>query len=420
MSTPAWYLAPSLAALWGQVRSTWSNRSTAADGSIGDAAHASRTSDHNPDPKSGVVRALDVTVNRSQATRVLEAVVGDPRVAYVIHDRRIWTPGKGWQPYSGSNPHSGHVHISIKHTKQAEDSRDLWKGLAMAKMHPIIGDGYLSSPYGMRGGRLHAGADYRPRAGYGSPVYATFAGEVIKTVSSRKPGQTNRTNELAAYRTGNGVRVRNPDGESQLYGHVKPAVRTGQKVKAGDLLGHVDNSGNTTGPHVHFEIWNAAGKARNPQIDFRYFGVDPFGGKRGAVSKPSKPAPSKPAPSKPAAPKPGEPSAGVKAALRAMNLPATVEGVKRYQRDHGLWPDGVWGSVTQTYFEWVKSLQRALNEWKAVQRAGRLPITGYRGTQTKNRERVVIQPPLNRQMLGTTKVSLFSGLGIGPEPPKRG
>ena len=281
-------------------------------------------------------------------------------------------------------------------------------------MHPIIGPGYLSSGYGMRGGSLHAGADYRPTAGYGSPVYAAFAGTVIKTVSGRGHGNTSRRNELAPFRTGDGVRVRNPDGEQQLYGHITPAVRKGQKVKAGQLIGYVNNSGNTTGPHVHFEIWNSAGKTRNPQIDFRYFGVNPFGAKGKPAPKP-KPKP-KPKPS----PSPGEPSAGVKAALRKMNLPPTVEGVKRYQRAHGLVDDGNWGPITQRYFEWVKSLQRALNKWKAVQRAGRLPITGFRGTQTKNRERVVIQPPLNRKMLGTTKASLFSGLGIGPEPPKRG
>lgn len=412
----SWYVAPALEALWGQVRATWPNRGTASDGAIGDAAHARTESDHNPDRKTGVVRALDLTVTKAQSTRVLEATVGDPRVAYVIYDRRIWTPGKGWQPYSGSNPHSNHVHVSLKHSKDAEDDRSTWKGLDMARMHPLIGPGYLSSAYGNRGGSLHAGADYRPNSGWGAPVYATYAGKVIKTVASRKPGQRNRTNELAPFRTGNGVRVQNPDGEQQLYGHVKPAVRTGQQVKRGDLIGHIDNSGNTTGPHVHFEIWNAAGKTRNPQLDFRYHGVDPFG----ATGKPApKPKP-KPEPKPKPTPKPGEPDSGVKAALRKMNLSPDAEGVKRYQRAHGLWPDGNWGPVTQRYFEWVKSLQRALNDWKAVQRAGRLPITGFRGTQTKNRERVVIQPPLNRQILGTTKASLFSGLGIGPEPPKRG
>lgn len=409
----SWYVAPSLETLWGQVRATWSKRNTAADGTIGDAAHARTESDHNPDPETGVVRALDLTATKAQAKRILEAVVGDERVAYAIYDRRIWTPGKGWQPYSGSNPHSGHVHVSLKHDEDAENDRTPWKGLEMARMNPLIGPGYLSSAYGIRGGVLHAGADYRPNAGWGAPVYATYAGKVIKTVASRKPGQTNRVNELAAYRTGNGAIVQNPDGEKQLYGHVKPAVRTGQQVKRGDLIGHVDNSGRTTGPHVHFEIWNAAGKTRNPQIDFAYHGVDPF------AAKPPAPAP-KPKPKPKPAPTPSEPSAGVKAALRKMRLPATVEGVKRYQRDHGLYPDGIWGPVTQAYYEWVVSLQKALNQWKTTARRGLLPITGYRGAQTRDRERAAQVPALNRKILGTTKASLFKGLGIGAEPPKRG
>lgn len=34
-------------------------------------------------------------------------------VKYVIHNRKIWEPGKGWQPYDGDNPHTGHVHVSF-------------------------------------------------------------------------------------------------------------------------------------------------------------------------------------------------------------------------------------------------------------------------------------------------------------------
>lgn len=35
------------------------------------------------------------------------------RIKYVIWQRRIWTPGQGWHPYHGSNPHTNHVHLSF-------------------------------------------------------------------------------------------------------------------------------------------------------------------------------------------------------------------------------------------------------------------------------------------------------------------
>ena len=44
-------------------------------------------------------------------------------------------------------------------------------------------------------------------------------------------------------------------GYSTLYGHMsKVAVRPGQKVKRGDIIGYVGNTGSSTGPHVHYEV----------------------------------------------------------------------------------------------------------------------------------------------------------------------
>lgn len=137
------------------------------------------------------------------------------------------------------------------------------------------------------------------------------------------------------------------------------------------------------------------------------------------ILRPPAPAASKPAPKPPAAsaaPKP--PTAKVKGYLKAMGLPQTAAGVKTYQERHGLHPDGDWGPITQGYYDWVLSLQRALNQWKAVQ--PKLRLDGDRGPVTKEAERRVQIPKLNQQYLGTTKKSLFKGLGIAPEPPKKG
>src|SRR5690606_17924739 len=132
-------------------------------------------------------------------------------------------------------------------------------------MRSPIAKGRVSSPYGNRGGSFHAGIDIAATGGYGTPVAAAFAGKVVKVVRGRKHGDRSRVNELAPYRTGNGVIIQNPDGERQLYGHVTPAVKVGQQVAEGELVGHVDDSGNTTGPHVHYEEWTRTGATRRSE-----------------------------------------------------------------------------------------------------------------------------------------------------------
>lgn len=127
-----WYLAPSLVALRTEINRRWPNRDKTSDGSIGDASHAARKSDHNPDwDAGGVVRAIDVDKDGIDVQELLDAVVRDPRVAYVIWNKRIASAtddGKpwDWEPYGGTNDHTKHVHISIKHTHAAETDTSRW------------------------------------------------------------------------------------------------------------------------------------------------------------------------------------------------------------------------------------------------------------------------------------------------------
>lgn len=119
----SYYLARSLSKLREQVNERWPKRDKASDGWIGDAAHNARKSDHNPDyADGGVVRALDIDKDGINVDELLKVVVGADWVAYVIWNRRIWTHAKGWQPYTGTNGHTAHVHISIRHTKAAENA----------------------------------------------------------------------------------------------------------------------------------------------------------------------------------------------------------------------------------------------------------------------------------------------------------
>ncbi|MFD6072821.1 hypothetical protein [Amycolatopsis lurida] len=123
----AWYVAKSLEVLRGQLNRLAPRRSTVSDGSIGDAAHSSRTSDHNP-TSAGQVCARDFTHDPAGGldchwlARVLVAS-GDSRIKYVIWDYRIWTPGVGWKAYSGVNPHTKHLHLSVKAGALGDDGR---------------------------------------------------------------------------------------------------------------------------------------------------------------------------------------------------------------------------------------------------------------------------------------------------------
>jgi len=114
-----WRLANSLVRLRDQVNAAYPNRSKASDGTIGDAAHASGASDHNPNG-AGVVCAMDIT-NSPQTGFDVHALADrlrvnrHPDLKYIISNRRIagaWT-GWAWAPYNGSNPHSSHAHFSV-------------------------------------------------------------------------------------------------------------------------------------------------------------------------------------------------------------------------------------------------------------------------------------------------------------------
>lgn len=164
---------------------------------------------------------------------------------------------------------------------------------SMGMTSPI--EGYTSSGYGRRGSGFHAGHDIAT-GGQRRPVYAAYAGTIERIVRGRKHGQPAYSGKvLASGRSGNGVIVRNPDGERQLYGHVDvlSSLRVGQRVKQGQLLGYVDLSGNTTGLHLHFETWNANRSTRNPLVDFRAHGIKPGSKPKGTSSGESKPGKSK-------------------------------------------------------------------------------------------------------------------------------
>lgn len=132
-----WRLARSLVTLLGQINRRWPNRPTHADGTIGDAAHQARVSDHNPN-SHGVVTALDITAGdhghpASDLARSIQQR-RPRRIKYVIWDRRIMDGYGGtapwqWRPYDGPSPHTDHIHISVSANPRLYDLRWRW-GLA--------------------------------------------------------------------------------------------------------------------------------------------------------------------------------------------------------------------------------------------------------------------------------------------------
>jgi len=131
-----WRVARSLTTLRDQVNAAHPRRDKASDGTIGDARHAAQVSDHNPDAY-GVVRALDLDhdpegktyADKLDAHELADVLVAsrDPRIKYIISRGRIarsypknGKPAYAWDRYTGSDPHTSHVHISVVGTSLAD------------------------------------------------------------------------------------------------------------------------------------------------------------------------------------------------------------------------------------------------------------------------------------------------------------
>ena len=116
----------------------------------------------------------------------------------------------------------------------------------------------MASGYGIRTDpilkikRMHFGVDFT--APTGTEIYATGNGKV-RTVKASKSG------------FGKHVIIDHGYGYQTIYGHlIKFNVKPGQKVKRGDIIGYVGNTGRSTGPHLHYEV-----KKRGRNVNPAYF-----------------------------------------------------------------------------------------------------------------------------------------------------
>ena len=119
--------------------------------------------------------------------------------------------------------------------------------------------GTLTSNYGARWGTTHYGLDIANTIG--TPIVSVTDGEVIEAGPAQGFGLW--------------VRIRQDDGTIGVYGHIDQALVTaGQRVKAGELIATVGNRGQSTGPHLHYEVWQPDGAKSDPTAWLSARGVD--------------------------------------------------------------------------------------------------------------------------------------------------
>jgi hypothetical protein len=143
----AWRNCKASITLETEINQKWPNRDKSSDGTLGDAAHAARESDHNPwlvVNGVGVVRARDIDEdldgNRTPGAydaRVLFdhllrlARAGDARLnggGYLIYEGKIYSERDNWaaRTYTGENSHSQHIHVSFSRNQAGFDSTRTW------------------------------------------------------------------------------------------------------------------------------------------------------------------------------------------------------------------------------------------------------------------------------------------------------
>lgn len=111
-------------------------------------------------------------------------------------------------------------------------------------------EGRLTSGFGGRWGTTHYGLDIANAMG--TPIVAAADGTVIEAGPASGFGLW--------------VRIEHSDGSVTVYGHMDSySVREGQQVKAGEQIARMGSRGYSTGPHLHFESWDAEGRKLNPK-----------------------------------------------------------------------------------------------------------------------------------------------------------
>jgi murein DD-endopeptidase MepM/ murein hydrolase activator NlpD len=190
-------------------------------------------------------RAIAARVAAANKRRTAESQPSSPEVASSKSDKdkRYTAGGSGRDSGSASDRGSGNSSAS---------------GGSSGGVSPVPG-AVIGAHFGEYGSwsRYHTGLDFR--ASYGTPIRAVKAGVVLYAGNS---------GDWA----GNHVAIKHADGMTTMSSHMSSmAVSAGQAVRAGQVIGHVGQTGRAFGAHLHFEVYPAGVKygdvykAINPQ-----------------------------------------------------------------------------------------------------------------------------------------------------------
>lgn len=135
-------------------------------------------------------------------------------------------------------------------------------GAAAGQASAMVSNVTLTSRFGPRWGRLHAGVD--------------FAGPVGTPIRAPKAGTVTFVGQQQGY--GNKVELTLADGTVLYFAHLHSmSVHKGQSVAAGQTIATLGNTGRSTGPHLHFEVHPGGGGPVDPEPWLRANGVHPLG-----------------------------------------------------------------------------------------------------------------------------------------------
>jgi murein DD-endopeptidase MepM/ murein hydrolase activator NlpD len=191
--------------------------SAMAAGAAAAAAHTATS--HADTPKTDAVLSANASAltggAASNTTRGAQVIAVQPAANATVHNEEL---AKG---------------VAFANDRAQREAR-LQQPLYVMPTH-----GIFTSNFGYRWGVLHAGIDLANSIG--TPIFAVSDGVVIEAGPAAGYGML--------------VKLRHADGTVTLYGHINTTlVSAGQRVMAGDQIATMGNRGNSTGPHLHFEV----------------------------------------------------------------------------------------------------------------------------------------------------------------------
>lgn len=172
---------------------------------------------------------------------------------------RVHVPSVGWSGWAKNGEPAGseglgrnvnYVQISLQRKGDLPAAGQIGNSYTENKwLWPVPGYRSISSYFGPRNSVHHDGFDIA--APSGAPIVSAKAGTVILAAPNGN--------------FGNCVAVTQDSGETVYYAHMsRIGVVPGQKVAAGSVIGYVGTTGNSTGNHLHMEIYNYSGNMTDP------------------------------------------------------------------------------------------------------------------------------------------------------------